>query len=70
MMIQIEIKGYTEEETQRMREIIGVLINTGALSGVKGGQTILHFDNEGVFQGIQFDYWPWKRRKGISTERT
>jgi len=68
MKIEIELKGYTEEEVNRIREIVHALITTGALSGVRGGQTILHFDNEGIFQGIQFDYWPWKRRKKLSTE--
>mgnify|MGYP001610288457 FL=1 len=43
-------------------EIISLLIEKGALLGVKGGATKIHFDNEAVFQGIQYDYWPYRRR--------
>lgn len=69
--IEIEIRGYTQEEVDRFREIFHALITTGGLSGVKGGRTILHFDQDGIFQGIELDYWPWKRRKqnSLSTAR-
>ena len=43
--------------------IITALIMKGALVGVKGGKTIIHFDDEGNFRGIQFDYWPFKVKK-------
>ncbi len=69
MKIEIEIKGYTPEETDRFREIFHALITTGGLSGVKGGRTILHFDADGIFQGIELDYWPWRRRKPLSTAK-
>lgn len=41
--------------------IFKVLIDKGMLIGVKGGQTIIHFDKEGKFQGVGCDYKPWWR---------
>jgi hypothetical protein len=38
------------------------LVQSGGLSGVKGGKTIIHFDEQGVFRGVQLDYWPYRRR--------
>ena len=61
--IEIEIKGYTPEEVAKFREIFNALITSGGLSGVKGGQTILHFGAEGEFMGVQLSYWPWRKRK-------
>ena len=61
--IEIELKGYTPEEITKFREIFNALITSGGLSGVKGGQTILHFDGEGNFMGVQLSYFPWRRRK-------
>ena len=52
--------GITEE---RVREIVTALVQSGGLSGVKGGQTIIHFDGDGNFQGVQLNYWPFRRRK-------
>ena len=51
------------EEVKAIQEVVLALIQTGGLLGVKGGSTNIHFDGDGVFQGIQFDYWPWRRRK-------
>ena len=61
--IELHIEGQTKEETEKYLEIFEVLIKSGGLSGVKGGKTILHFDGEGNFQGVELDYWPWRRRK-------
>ena len=65
MAIKLEIKldGATKEEMQRYTEIFLALIASGGLTGVKGGQTILHFDQTGDFQGVQLSYWPWKKKK-------
>ena len=57
----------SEQETLKYREILLALISCGGLSGVKNGKTIIHFDNEGVFQGIELDYWPWRRRKDLTS---
>ena len=62
-IIELQIKGLTKEETLRYQEILHALIQCGGLSGVKGGRTIIHFDGEGIFQGIELDYWPFRRRK-------
>lgn len=62
-MIQINLQGGDESEVARCKEIFSALISSGGLSGVKGGQTILHFDANGEFMGVQLSYWPWRRRK-------
>ena len=61
--IELYIEGSTKEETDKYLEIFHVLLSSGGLSGVKGGKTILHFDAEGIFQGVELDYWPWRKRK-------
>ncbi len=53
----------SEETLDKFTEIFHALIKSGGLSGVKGGQTIIHFDAEGIFQGVQLSYWPYRRRK-------
>lgn len=50
-------------EVARIQEIFLALVSSGGLTGVRGGKTIIHFDAEGVFQGVELDYWPWRRRK-------
>lgn len=51
------------EQQDKFREIFAALITSGGLTGVKSGQTIIHFDQEGNFMGVQLSYWPWRRRK-------
>ena len=63
MQIELKIESVDKEEIVRYQEIFGALIRSGGLTGVKGGKTIIHFDAEGTFQGIELDYWPWRRRK-------
>jgi hypothetical protein len=68
MIIQLDIKNmqnceFTPERLKTYEEIITAIVSSGGLDGVKGGQTILHFDANGVFMGVQLSYWPWKRRK-------
>ena len=53
----------TTEQAHNIQEIMTALIQSGGLTGVRGGKTILHFDAEGAFMGISLDYWPWRRRK-------
>lgn len=52
------------EQIRKYLEIVQVLLDKGALDGVKNGKAIIHFDSQGTFQGVQLDYWPWKRRSG------
>ena len=47
----------------QINDIIEALITSGGLTGVKGGQTIIHFDGDGTFQKIELKYFPWMRRK-------
>ena len=63
MKIEIKIEGATREQLIKYTEIFTVLLDKGALDGVRGGKTILHFDGEGRFMGVQLDYMPWRRRK-------
>lgn len=62
MKIFLQVEGASEEEVNKYTEIIEALIKTGGLSGMKNGSTNIHFDAEGNFMGIRFDYWPFKRR--------
>lgn len=63
MKIQIQVEGASPVELNRYLEVMEALIRTGGLSGMKNGSTNIHFDAEGNFMGIRFDYWPWRRRK-------
>jgi len=62
----IRINNLTETQVVKYTEIIQALIRCGGLSGVKRGKTIIHFDEQGNFQGVQLDYWPWKKRKNLT----
>lgn len=62
-ILSINIDGEDEEQLIKYNEIFSALLKTGGLSGVKNGKTIIHFNHEGDFMGIQLDYWPFRRRK-------
>ena len=65
MKLELNIKN-TENmkgDLKKYEEIITALISSGGLDGVKGGQTIIHFDGDSQFMGIQLSYWPWRKRK-------
>lgn len=68
MKLEIEIRN-TENvsrisDSQRLQivEILEALVSSGGLTGVKGGQTIIHFDHQGIFKSIQLSYYPWVKR--------
>lgn len=66
MPTKIEINLNTEltvKEIEKVEEIFLALLKSGGLFGVKGGQTILHFDSNADFMGVQLSYWPWKKKK-------
>ena len=64
MKLEIETKeDYNAEEQAKLKEIVSALIKTGGLLGMKNGSTSIHFDAEGVFMGINHNYWPFRRRK-------
>lgn len=50
-------------DLMRIQEVFEALIQTGGLTGVRGGQTIIHWDGDGNFMGINLNYWPWRRKK-------
>lgn len=70
MKFEIEIRNLenfklTPQQVEKYGEIITALIASGGLDGVKAGQTIIHFDQDAVFMGVQLSYWPWRRRKNM-----
>jgi hypothetical protein len=62
MDIQLHIPEVDIKDTARYQEILVSLISSGALN-LKNGKATLHFDSEGTYQGVQLDYWAWKRKK-------
>ncbi len=62
-IITLNVEGADKTELERYQEILLALIHSGGMTGVKGGQTILHFDQDGNFVGVQLSYWPWKKKK-------
>jgi len=60
--IELSIEGITKEETLIIQEILFALISSGGLLRIKRGRTIIHFDEDGSFQGIELNYWPWRKR--------
>ena len=56
-----------QEQLQNIQKILLALITSGGLTGVKGGKTIIHFDEKGNFRGVQLDYWPYVVKKKILT---
>ena len=61
--IELPIDNISTDDIIKYKEILNALIRCGGLSGVKNGQTIIHFDSEGNFQGVQLSYWPWRKRR-------
>jgi hypothetical protein len=59
--IRLSIEGISREDTLKYQEILHALVISGGLN-VRAGSTTIHFDNQGIFQGIQVNYWPFKRR--------
>ena len=72
MKVELEIKSLENvgEITPTLKKhfvaIFEALISSGSLVGVKGGKTVIHFDEDGVFQKVQLDYYPWRRKRTAS----
>lgn len=68
MEIKLNIKNtenltsLSQSDIQQIETIIDALVTSGGCTGVKGGQTIIHFDSDGIFQKVQLNYFPWVRR--------
>lgn len=60
--MEIQLNKFEEEYRKHYQDIFNALIKSGGLTGVKGGKTIIHFDENGIFQKIQLDYFPWRRK--------
>lgn len=69
MKLEINIKNtenianLSQSDIRKIADIVEALIVTGSLTGIKGGQTIIHFDGQGEFQRIQQSYFPYVNRK-------
>jgi len=70
IVLELNIKnseniGYTldAKEIERIKEIFEVLIEKGAVTGIRGGQTILSFDGNGIFMDVKVNYSPWHRHR-------
>lgn len=69
MEIKLNVKNmenvgdWTIDKQKKAEEVFIALIQTGGLTGVKGGQTIIHWDGDGNFMGINLNYWPWRKRR-------
>ncbi len=69
MILNLDIKNtenigeLNEPQKKCIQEIVTALVSSGGLTGVRGGQTIIHFDALGNFMGVQLSYWPWRRLK-------
>lgn len=57
------IDSLSDNQIEDIQDIFNALVASGGLTGVKGGQTILHFDGDGIFQKIELKYFPWSRRR-------
>jgi len=57
------IDNLDEGDLLKITEIVTALVASGGLTGVRGGQTVIHFDAIGNFMGVQLSYWPFRRRK-------
>lgn len=65
MKLELNIKNTEnfKQDITKYEEILEALISSGGLDGVKGGQTIIHFDSNAEFMGVQLNYWPYRRKK-------
>jgi len=61
--IKLNVDGATSEQIEKYKHIFKLLIEKGALDGVRAGHVKIHFDLDGTFQGVELNYWPWRRRK-------
>lgn len=65
--IIIEIEGDNQwelgERLAKYEKIFKLLINKGALDGIRGGSANLHFDGEANFAGLELNYWPYREKK-------
>lgn len=56
------VRSLSEQQLKQVTEILEALVSSGGLTGVKGGQTIIHFDHMGTFKSVQLSYYPFVRR--------
>lgn len=68
MKLEIEIKNtenitdLSQMDVMQIKHIVEALVSSGGLTGVKGGQTIIHFDQYGKFKHVQLSYIPFVNR--------
>lgn len=52
-----------EEELINIKRVVAALIESGSLTGVKQGKTIIHWNAKGNFMGVELSYWPFRNRE-------
>lgn len=62
MKLEVELPDKDDNDAFRYQEMITAIIASGALD-LRNGKAVLHFDQKGTFQGVQLDYWAFRRRK-------
>lgn len=60
MQVITEVEVDSVYEAEDIGKIFKLLVDKGALKGVRGGSTNIHWDLQGNFMGIKFDYWVYK----------
>ena len=62
MRIQVDIPDVNDDDKiKKYQEIIVSLIGSGAFD-LKNGKAIIHFDWNSIYQGVQLEYWAYKRK--------
>ena len=66
MKIEIKVEGASQEQMINYQRVLFALIKVGGLDGVKRGRTVIHWNAEGKFSGIQLDYMPWTEKNNLT----
>lgn len=59
VIIETAVDVESEYQAEDIAKIFKILVDKGALTGVKGGSTSIHFNAKAEFMGISFNYKPW-----------
>ena len=63
--IVITLEGISFEETERYRQMVHILFQSGVF-GIRNGKAILNFDHEGMLAEIELQVKRWRRDKPMS----
>lgn len=65
MKLNLDFENITAEQKEKYEQIFTLLVQKGALDGVRNGKVVLHFGGLCDFQGIEFSYFPWRKQKTL-----